>query len=202
MQLVSKHGHKTSWKTMLHVLPPTLKLVSQLQVGSASCVNPDFLLENYRPPFGQFLIKHRLLTFLTSSSFLTRRIFSPSLALFTSVSSLSMSLDSEMASEQGAQQPNDVPHTPRVWKWFLCMLWESFSLIWSCPKNLHLFWFFSGTLVASKVLWGYFPKAFTSSLWLVLSKVRGRGVAVFLLKIISGYIVFVVKFLGERFRTD
>ena len=86
-----------------------------------------------------------------------------------------------------AHQPNNVPNTSGVWKWFLCMLWESFSLIWSCPKTLYLFWFFRGTLVASKVLWGYFPTAFTSSLWLVWSKVRGRRVALFLFKITLKY---------------
>ena len=77
---------------------------------------------------------------------------------------------------KGAHQPNDVPSTSGVRKWFLCMLWESFSLIWSCPKNLYLFWFFRGFLVTSKVLWGYFPTALNSSLWLVWSKVRGRRV--------------------------
>ena len=40
---------------------------------------------------------------------------------------------------KGAHQPNDVPSTSGVWKWFLCILWESFSLIWSCPKNLICF---------------------------------------------------------------
>ena len=52
MQLVSKHGHKTSWKTMLRVLPPTLKLVSQLQLSFCKLRESDFLLENYRPPLG------------------------------------------------------------------------------------------------------------------------------------------------------
>ena len=173
MQFVSKHGHKTSWKTMLRVLPPTLKLVSQLQLGFCKLRESRLLIGELSAPLWAVPNKASLVDLLDVVFFFNQAHF------LSQSSSLHFSIiivdvfglrdgvrigDSDQdngkcepaamqtlfrlkkhyrivreSSMKGAQQPNDVPNTPGVWKWFLSMLWESFSLIWSCPKNLHLF---------------------------------------------------------------
>ena len=74
-QLVSKHGHETRWKTMLRVLPPTLKLVSQLQLGLCKLRESRLLIGELSAPLWAVPNKASLVDLLDVVVFLNQAHF-------------------------------------------------------------------------------------------------------------------------------